>query len=57
MPQAPQFAVPAPALPAVAAPQAAAPAAKPNYLPLIIVLNVVLIAAIALILYFALKPH
>jgi len=45
----------------MAAPKIAAPvpAAKSpvSYLPLIIVLNVVLVLAIALILYFALKPH
>ncbi len=38
-------------------PAAAAPKSPVSYLPLIIVLNVVLLLAIALVLYFALKPH
>jgi hypothetical protein len=34
------------------------PAPKPvSYVPLIIILNVLLLAAIALVLYFVLKPH
>ncbi len=55
---------PVPNLPAMQAPPVqapspqAAPAPKPvSYLPLIITLNVLLIAAIAIVLYFALKSH
>ncbi len=46
-------------VPPVAAPQAASqPAPKPvSYLTLIITLNVLLVVAVAIVLYFALKPH
>ena len=58
MPAAAQMTPPQMAAPPVPAPQAPSPTAKAaSYLPLIIVLNVVLIMGIALLLYFALKPH
>jgi hypothetical protein len=61
-PQAPAVphlpAMQAPPVPAPAPPSAPAPAPKlVSYLPLIITLNVLLIAAIAIVLYFALKSH
>jgi flagellar basal body-associated protein FliL len=47
----PAIAAPAPVLPPKA------PGKASSYWPLIIILNVVLIAAVALVLYFVLKPH
>ena len=48
----------APPLPAPAPPSAAKPAPKPvSYLPLIITMNVLLLVAIAVVLYFALRSH
>ena len=51
--QAPQMQAP------TMAPPAAAPEKKPlgGYLPLIIILNVLVILAIVLVLYFALRHH
>ena len=51
VPPIPKFAVPPP--PKLAAPPAPKP--KPSYVPLIIILNVLLIVAILLIVYFAMK--
>jgi hypothetical protein len=56
---------PVPSLAAMPAPPPPAPAPQPgappsklgSYLPLIITLNVLLLVAIAIVLYFALKPH
>jgi hypothetical protein len=62
--QMPAVSAPSLAVPAITAPKAAPPktpalpAKSPaSYMPLIIVLNVVLVLAIALVLYFTLKPH
>ena len=56
IPQAPSLPMAAPKLPAGKSP---APAAKSpiSYLPLIITVNVVLVLAVALVLYFVLKSH
>jgi hypothetical protein len=55
MPQAPP--IPPMAAPKLPAAAPSAPKSPVSYLPLIIVMNVVLLLAIALVLYFALKPH
>jgi len=62
MPQAPPVpglgAMPMPSPPAPAPQPGASPASKlGSYLPLIITLNVLLLVAVAIVLYFALKPH
>jgi hypothetical protein len=56
--QMPAVSAPSLAAPKIAAPKPpAAPKSTASYIPLIIVLNVVLLLAIALVLYFTLKPH